>query len=112
MAAIQAVALYSELAKGRELYLTSLKPILDHIGELIAERMGWAERGLESDLVRRAILGSQWAIALDLMLRHRKVDLSETAQRLTVLFTGGAAEKAASAGRRPGPRRPRARRRR
>jgi AcrR family transcriptional regulator len=95
MAAIQAVALYSELAKGRELYLTSLKPILDHIGELIAERMGWAERGLEGDLVRRAILGSQWAIALDLMLRHRKVDLNETAQRLTVLFTGGVREKSA-----------------
>ena len=94
MAAIQAVALYSELAKGRELYVT-LKPILDHIGELIAERMGWAERGLEVDLVRRAILGSQWAIALDLMLRHRKVDLSETAQRLTVLFTGGVREKSA-----------------
>jgi AcrR family transcriptional regulator len=94
MAGIQAVALYSELAKGRELYVT-LKPILDHIGELIAERMGWAERGLEVDLVRRAILGSQWAIALDLMLRHRKVDLSETAQRLTVLFTGGVREKSA-----------------
>jgi AcrR family transcriptional regulator len=95
MAAIQAVALYSELAKGRELYQTSLKPILDHIGELIAERMGWAERGLEADLVRRAILGSQWAIALDLMLRHRKVDMQETAQRLTVLFTGGVREKSA-----------------
>jgi TetR/AcrR family transcriptional regulator len=94
MAGIQAVALYSELAKGRELYVT-LKPILDHIGELIAERMGWAERGLEVDLVRRAILGSQWAIALDLMLRHRKADLSETAQRLTVLFTGGVREKSA-----------------
>ena len=92
MAAIQAVALYSELAKGRELYVT-LKPILDHIGELIAERMGWAERGLEVDLVRRSILGSQWAIALDLMLRHRKVDLKETAQHLTVLFTGGVREK-------------------
>jgi AcrR family transcriptional regulator len=103
MAAIQAVALYSELAKGRELYLTSLKPILDHIGELIAERMGWAERGLEGDLVRRAILGSQWAIALDVMLRHRKVDLSETAQRLTVLFTGGVREKSARPARRPGP---------
>jgi AcrR family transcriptional regulator len=95
MAAIQAVALYSELAKGRELYLTSLKPILDHIGELIAERMGWAERGLEADLVRRAILGAQWAIGLDFLLRHRKVDLTETAQRLTVLFTGGIREKSA-----------------
>jgi hypothetical protein len=29
------------------------------------------------------------------MLRHRKVDLSETAQRLTVLFTGGVREKSA-----------------
>ncbi len=95
MAAVQAVALYSELAKGRELYQTSLKPALDHIGQLIAERMGWDERGLEPDLVRRAILGSQWAIALDLRLRHRKADLQDTAQRLTVLFTGGVREKSA-----------------
>ena len=95
MAAIQAVALYSELAKGRDLYANSLKPILDRIGEHIAERMGWAERGLEVDLVRRSILGAQWAIGLDFMLRHRKTDLSETARRLTVLFTGGIREKSA-----------------
>jgi AcrR family transcriptional regulator len=95
MAAIQAVALYSELGKGRELYQNSLKPILDGIGELIARRMGWAERGLEVDLVRRAILGAQWGIGLDLMLRHRKVDLNEAARRLTVLFTGGVREKSA-----------------
>ena len=95
MAAIQTVALYSELAKGRELYQASLKPILDRIGALIADRMGWAERGLEVDLVRRAILGSQWAVALDLTLRHRKVDLKDTAQHLTVLFTGGIRDKSA-----------------
>lgn len=95
MAAIQAMALYSELGKGRDLYLNSLKPILDRIGGLIADRMGWAERGIEADLVRRAILGAQWAIGLDFMLRHRKVDLNETARRLTVLFTGGVREKSA-----------------
>jgi hypothetical protein len=95
MAEFQAVALYSELAKGRDLYLNSLKPILDRIGELLAERMGWAERGLEVDLVRRAILGAQWAIGLDFMLRHRKVDLNEAARKLTVLFTGGVREKSA-----------------
>ena len=65
------------------------------IGALIADRMGWAERGLEVDLVRRAILGSQWAVALDLTLRHRKVDLKDTAQHLTVLFTGGIRDKSA-----------------
>jgi hypothetical protein len=95
MAAIQTVALYSELAKGRELYQASLKPILDRIGALIADRMGWAERGLEADLVRRAILGSQWVVALDLTLRHRKVDLEDAAQHLTLLFTGGVREKSA-----------------
>lgn len=95
MAEFQAVALYSELAKGRDLYRNSLKPILDRIGELLAERMGWAERGLEADLVRRAILGAQWAIGLDFMLRHRKVDLNEAARKLTVLFTGGVREKSA-----------------
>jgi len=45
--------------------------------------------------VRRAILGAQWAIGLDFMLRHRKVDLNEAARKLTVLFTGGVREKSA-----------------
>jgi AcrR family transcriptional regulator len=92
-ATMQAVALYSELGNGRELYLHPLKPVLHRIGELIADRMGWAARGIDSELVRRAILGSQWAIGLDLLLRHRKVDLTEAAQRLTVLFTGGVRAK-------------------
>ncbi|WAM19637.1 TetR/AcrR family transcriptional regulator [Rhodococcus sp. JS3073] len=92
-AAIQAVALYSELASGRRLYQESLKPILDRIGVLIADRMGWADRGLEPDLVRRAILGSQWAIGLDLILRYRKLDLPEASERLTTLFTSGVREK-------------------
>ncbi|MFC0449935.1 TetR/AcrR family transcriptional regulator [Rhodococcus sp. ACS1] len=92
-AAIQAVALYSELGSGRRLYQESLKPILDRIGVLLADRMGWADRGLEPDLVRRAILGSQWAIGLDLILRYRKLDLPEASERLTTLFTSGVREK-------------------
>ncbi|MDV6271145.1 helix-turn-helix domain-containing protein [Rhodococcus globerulus] len=88
-AALQAVALYSELGNGRELYERALKPILDKIGVLIADRMGWTERGLESDLVRRAILGAQWAIGLDIMLRYRRMDLPQAAERLTLLFTSG-----------------------
>jgi AcrR family transcriptional regulator len=92
-AAMQAVALYSELSNGRELYADPFKPVLERIGDLIADRMGWSARGIDSDLVRQAILGSQWAIGLDVLLRHRKVDLNDAAQRLTVLFTGGVRAK-------------------
>jgi AcrR family transcriptional regulator len=94
-AAIQAVTLYSELANGRELYMGSLKPILDRIAQLIADRMGWSENGIHTDLVRSSILGAQWAIGLDFLLRHRRVDLPSAAQHLTVLFTGGVREKSA-----------------
>ena len=90
---MQAVALYSELTKGRELYEEHLRPLLQRIGELIADRTGWGERGVDSDLVRRAILGQQWAIGLDLLLRHRKVDMAVQAERLTVLQTGGVRAK-------------------
>jgi AcrR family transcriptional regulator len=92
-AAIQAVALYSELAKGRELYKRSLSPILDHIGDLIADRMSWAEQGLDVRVVRRAILGAQWAIGLDQMLQRKGGITDEAAHRLTMLFTGGIREK-------------------
>jgi AcrR family transcriptional regulator len=92
-AAIQAVALYSELAKGRELYKRSLRPILERIGELIADRMGWADQGLDVRVVRRSILGAQWAIGLDQMLRRKGGFTDEAAHRLTALFTGGIREK-------------------
>ena len=92
-AAIQAVALYSELGNGRELYAKSLRPILDRIGELIADRMGWSARGLDTRVVRRAILGAQWAIGLDLMQRRKRIQQDTAARRLTLLFTGGIKEK-------------------
>jgi AcrR family transcriptional regulator len=91
-AVIQSVALYSELASGREFY-EKIRPMLDRIGVLIAERMGWADEGLDPVLVRRTIMGAQWSVGLDLMLRGRRVDLTDTAQRLNRLFTGGIREK-------------------
>jgi AcrR family transcriptional regulator len=90
----QAVALYAELGRGRELYTSTVGPILDRIGELIADRMGWAEQGLDPTLVRRVILGAQWAVGLDLTLRHRRPDLQTVVPRLTDMFTRGIREKA------------------
>lgn len=92
-AAVLAVALYSELGNGRELFSTSLKPMLDQIAGRIADAMGWSERGIDVGLVRSSILGAQWAIGLDFGLRPRRVDLDATAKHLTVLFTGGVREK-------------------
>jgi AcrR family transcriptional regulator len=94
-AAVLAVALYSELGNGRDLYNASLKPMLDQIAERIALGMGWSERGIETSLVRSSILGAQWAIGLDFGLRHRRVELDSAAKHLTLLFTGGVREKAA-----------------
>jgi hypothetical protein len=93
-APLQTVALYSELANGREFYVKSLRPTLDRIGKLIADRVGWADRGLDPVIVRRAVLGSQWAIGLDYMLRDTNVNVDEVGRRLTQMFTGGIKEKA------------------
>lgn len=95
-AAIQAVALYGELARGRELYTTTVRPILERIGELIADRMGWAAQGIDATLVRRCILGAQWAVGLDLTLRRRRPDLAVVVPRMTALFTRGVKEKEAA----------------
>jgi AcrR family transcriptional regulator len=92
-AAVLAVALYSELGNGRDLYVTSLKPMLDQIGERIAQAMGWTARGIDPALVRSSILGAQWAIGLDFGLRRRRVELDSAAKHLTLLFTGGVREK-------------------
>jgi AcrR family transcriptional regulator len=94
-AVIQTVALYSELTRGRELYATTIGPILDRIGLLVADRLGWAEKGLDTKVVRRSILGAQWAIGLDLTLGHRRLALDAAVPRLTRLFTSGIREKGA-----------------
>jgi AcrR family transcriptional regulator len=91
--AAQAVALYAELARGRELYKTIVRPILERIGELIADRMGWAAQGLDPTVVRRGILGAQWAVGLDLTLRRRRPNLEVIVPRMTDLFTRGVKEK-------------------
>jgi TetR/AcrR family transcriptional regulator len=93
-AALQTVALYSELANGREFYAKSLRPTLDRIGKLIADRVGWGDRGLDPVIVRRAVLGSHWAIGLDYMLRDTDVNVDTVGRRLTQMFTGGIKEKA------------------
>jgi AcrR family transcriptional regulator len=92
-APLQTVALYSELANGREFYTKSLRPALDRIGKLIADRVGWGARGLDPVIVRRAVLGSQWAIGMDYMLRDSDVNVDTVGRRLTQMFTGGIKEK-------------------
>jgi AcrR family transcriptional regulator len=93
-APLQTVALYSELSKGREFYAESLRPILDRIGELIADGVGWRDRGLDPRIIGRAVLGSQWAIGLDYALRDHKVNVDAVSQSLTQMFTVGIKEKA------------------
>jgi AcrR family transcriptional regulator len=94
-AAIQAVALYAELSRGRELYVTTIRPILERIGVLVSDGMGWTEQGLDPKVVRQSILGAQWAIGLDLTLRRRRLDLDAAVPRLTLLFTSGVRQKTA-----------------
>lgn len=95
-AALQTTALYSELARGREFYASSVRPLLDPIGELIANRVGWMRQDLDPKTVRQAVLGSLWAIGLDITLRHGSRDV-DAAARLTEMFTGGIKEKAVPA---------------
>jgi hypothetical protein len=92
-APLTTVALYSELGNGRDFYTGSLRPILDRIGTVVTDSVGWGERGLDPTIVRRAILGAQWAIGLDYMIRHRTVDVEDVATSMTRMFTTGVIEK-------------------
>jgi AcrR family transcriptional regulator len=92
--ALQAVALYAELTAGREFYARTMRPTLNKLGQLIAKRVGWADQGLDQKIVRRSILGAQWAIGIDYLLRHQSaVDVDKAARNLTAMFTGGIKEK-------------------
>jgi TetR/AcrR family transcriptional regulator len=93
-AGMQTTALYSEIANGREFYLSALKPTLDCIGDLIADRLGWSDQGVDAKIVRQSMLGALWAIGLDFTLRGGG-DIEEAAWRVTEIFTGGILEKSA-----------------
>jgi AcrR family transcriptional regulator len=92
-APLQAVALYSELGNGRDFYNANLRPLVVHIGDLIADRVGWKKAGLDPLLVGRVVLGAEWAVGLDYMMRHKKPDMDSAALRMTQMFTGGIKEK-------------------
>jgi AcrR family transcriptional regulator len=94
-APLQAVALYSELGNGRDFYNSELRPLVSQIGELIAERVGWKKQGLDPLIVGRVVLGAEWAVGLDYMIRHKKLDMDSAVLRMTQMFTGGIKEKAA-----------------
>jgi AcrR family transcriptional regulator len=92
-APLQTVALYAELGNGRDFYNSTLRPIFARIGDLVSDRVGWKAQGLEPQIVGRVVLGAQWAVGLDYMMRHQKVDLDAAATRMTQMFTGGIKEK-------------------
>ncbi|HEX4864018.1 MAG TPA: helix-turn-helix domain-containing protein [Acidimicrobiales bacterium] len=91
-APLQAVALYSELGNGRDFYNQNLRPLIRKIGVLIADRV-WRKDGLDPLVVGRVVLGAEWAVGLDYMMRHKKPDLDTAVKRMTQMFTGGIKEK-------------------
>jgi AcrR family transcriptional regulator len=92
-APLQAVALYSELGNGRDFYNEHLRPLIRKIGVLIADRVGWRQKGVDPLIVGRVVLGAEWAVGLDYMMRHKKPDLDTAVKRMTQMFTGGIKEK-------------------
>lgn len=96
-APLQAVALYSELGNGRDFYNAHLRPLIVRIGERISDRVGWKKAGLDPLIVGRVVLGAEWAVGLDYMMRHKKLDMESAVLRMTQMFTGGIKEKVRSA---------------
>jgi AcrR family transcriptional regulator len=93
IAPLMTVALYSELGNGRVFFRQSLEHPYERIGKAITKGAGWEARGLNPTTVRRAVLGSHWAIGMDFTLRKRDVDVDRVARRLTRLFVTGVSEK-------------------
>lgn len=91
-APLQAVALYSELGNGRDFYNQNMRPLIRKIGVLISDRV-YRQDGLDPMVVGRVVLGAEWAVGLDYMMRHKKLDLDTAVKRMTQMFTGGIKEK-------------------
>jgi len=79
-----AVALFSELEKGRQFYRDVFLPSLERAILTMVREVYGAEAPSEKDLgvVVDAMLGVHFGVALDNLMRGREVDIPETAARL------------------------------
>lgn len=86
-----ALALFNDLSEGRVLYRDQLSPHLDRIRATFAERGLIATADIDPQVARRSIIGTLWAMRLDLGERANDsaLPLADEARMVARLFTLG-----------------------
>ncbi len=89
------VALFADANRGSETYQRQLLPALTELAEGIGEFLGeWGQRGLDTALVTRAVVGMCLGIALDHRLGNEPLDdIPAVAEQLTDLIIDGVAPR-------------------
>lgn len=88
-----ATAMLSDLERSRRYYGSQARAHLNDIGQVIFERMGYEPDQVDPEVARRAIMGSQWGVALGFESLYPTADLDEIALHLTRLLTLGVIPK-------------------
>lgn len=87
------VALFSELARGKDLYQSTIRPLLhDAIETIITDISGWDPPRVDLDVVVQGFFGIHFGAALDSILCDHPLDVEETAREITMMFVGGVQE--------------------
>lgn len=88
------IALFSELSRGKDLYLSTIRPLLhDAIETIITDISGWDPPRVDMDVVVQGFFGVHFGAALDSILCDRPLDVEKTAKEITMMFVGGVQER-------------------
>jgi TetR/AcrR family transcriptional regulator len=94
IAPMMAVALFSDLTRGKELYKNSIRPPLQEaIQTIITDISGWDPPHVDMNVIVEGFFGLHYGVALEGLLGIRDIDIKDTARQITMIFAGGVRER-------------------
>ena len=91
---MMAVALFSDLTRGKELYKNSIRPPLQEaIQTIITDISGWDPPHVDMNVIVEGFFGLHYGVALEGLLGIRDIDIKDTARQITMIFAGGVRER-------------------
>ncbi len=84
------VALFSNVALGRQFFVERLVPLLERWAEVTERGMrGWAHRPVDPRVVMMSAWGMHYGLALDAAMRDKELDVEKTTREITDLLYYG-----------------------
>lgn len=93
LAPLLSVALFADLAKGREEYQHVVRPLLrEAIEVIVTDISGWDPPQIDIDVIYQGFFGVHYGAAIDGILCERITDVHDTARQITEMFRSGIRE--------------------